>query len=301
MEEKTHQGKTRHTHRLFTTGSQKAPILSLSSSFLQGLCLLSDREAIVNKAKRNYWVDLVIALAFATSGVSGLIFLLPGDWAGVGVDGLPRILGLTLLEWSDLHTYSSLAMMAGVAAHLALHARWIRQMTKCAFGARARQKRSHSATSCPEAANNVSASADGAISRRRFLRTACWGVAALACTGGAITAAWRALAQAEDESAASLVDEPEAAQGITNHATAVSPSTTPTGSALGENPMPPTKAALASPTPSSPALPTPTSTPAQQKVSCPRGIVYDPYPGRCRLYVDRNGNGYCDHSEPISG
>ena len=30
---------------------------------------------------------------------------------------------------------------------------------------------------------------------------------------------------------------------------------------------------------------------------CPRGLVEDPYPGRCSLYVDTNGDGICDHSQ----
>lgn len=36
-------------------------------------------------------------------------------------------------------------------------------------------------------------------------------------------------------------------------------------------------------------------------VACPRGIVDDPYPGRCRHYTDRNGDGICDYSVPGSG
>jgi hypothetical protein len=32
---------------------------------------------------------------------------------------------------------------------------------------------------------------------------------------------------------------------------------------------------------------------------CPRGLVDDPYPGRCHHYVDRNGNGYCDLSQIV--
>ena len=35
-------------------------------------------------------------------------------------------------------------------------------------------------------------------------------------------------------------------------------------------------------------------------VSCPKGITYDPYPGRCRHYVDRDGYGYCDYSVPAA-
>ncbi len=32
------------------------------------------------------------------------------------------------------------------------------------------------------------------------------------------------------------------------------------------------------------------------RVACPRGLVNDPYPGKCRHYVDRNGDGICDYS-----
>ena len=42
---------------------------------------------------------------------------------------------------------------------------------------------------------------------------------------------------------------------------------------------------------------------AQQEsgVACPFGLVDDPYPGRCRRYVDSNGDGLCDYSVPGSG
>jgi hypothetical protein len=32
---------------------------------------------------------------------------------------------------------------------------------------------------------------------------------------------------------------------------------------------------------------------------CPKGLVSDPYPGRCHHYVDRDGSGYCDLSEAV--
>ena len=31
---------------------------------------------------------------------------------------------------------------------------------------------------------------------------------------------------------------------------------------------------------------------------CPKGLVNDPYPGSCSRYIDTDGNGICDHSEP---
>ena len=45
------------------------------------------------------------------------------------------------------------------------------------------------------------------------------------------------------------------------------------------------------------AIPTATAAPVEVKTLCPRGLVDDPYPGRCRRYVDRNNNGYCDLSQ----
>jgi len=36
-------------------------------------------------------------------------------------------------------------------------------------------------------------------------------------------------------------------------------------------------------------------------VACPRGMVNDPYPGRCKYYVDSNRDGFCDYSVPGSG
>ena len=34
-----------------------------------------------------------------------------------------------------------------------------------------------------------------------------------------------------------------------------------------------------------------------QRLVCPKGMINDPYPGMCKLYVDSNGNGICDYSE----
>ena len=54
-------------------------------------------------------------------------------------------------------------------------------------------------------------------------------------------------------------------------------------------------------------LPTPTQAPTPEpgatqtprpQTACPYGLVNDPYPGECRRYVDLNGNGICDLSEP---
>lgn len=41
-----------------------------------------------------------------------------------------------------------------------------------------------------------------------------------------------------------------------------------------------------------------TPQPARAWNDCPLENVNDPYPGQCNLYVDKNNNGICDHSEP---
>ncbi len=64
--------------------------------------------------------------------------------------------------------------------------------------------------------------------------------------------------------------------------------------AVGQAPVPDAdNAGRASPPPATPQ--------PQSGVACPFGIVNDPYPGECRRYVDRNGDGICDLSEPGSG
>ncbi len=81
----------------------------------------------MKKAIINYYVDAAIGAAFILSAVSGLVFLIPAEWLADPT----RVLGLAYRTWDTLHIVSSLAMMAGVAAHLALHARWIATMTRC--------------------------------------------------------------------------------------------------------------------------------------------------------------------------
>jgi hypothetical protein len=77
----------------------------------------------MNRAEWNYRVDVLTGTAFVFSAVSGLVFLLPGN-------GAASILGLSYRVWDGLHIWSSLAMIAGVGAHLLLHARWIGSMTR---------------------------------------------------------------------------------------------------------------------------------------------------------------------------
>jgi biotin transporter BioY len=87
----------------------------------------------MNKAKLNYLLDAVIGLAFLLSGATGLAFLLMGSggYRGGRNPGFSTALfGISRATWSDLHTWASLVMIAGVIVHLALHWKWIICLTK---------------------------------------------------------------------------------------------------------------------------------------------------------------------------
>jgi hypothetical protein len=249
------------------------------------------------KPNMNYWVDVVIGSAFAVSAASGLIFLLPagGDGAVTGV------LGVAYRTWDRVHLWASLALIAGVAVHLVLHAKWIAGMTERVLK-RTRSAPVAVAASCPPSPAPTS------LPRRRFLVAGGVTVAAgvlLATCGAAAAALGRVLERAADgeatpdsrierrvkpvhaESAAS--DLPQA--GEVEMPTPEVPAEVPDGAEVTVT-VTPAEATL---------TPVPTATAeaaAELCVTCPRGLTNDPYPGRCRLYVDRDDDGICDRSVP---
>lgn len=87
----------------------------------------------VNKAKINYIVDVVIGIGFLLAAVSGVVLLFApsgGYRGGRNPGSAAETLLLTRHAWDDLHTWSSLIMIAGVLGHLVLHWNWIVCMTR---------------------------------------------------------------------------------------------------------------------------------------------------------------------------
>ena len=84
------------------------------------------------KAKLNYIVDVVIGLAFILSALSGLVlFFAPSGYqGGRNPYYMQPVLFLNTHTWDILHTWSSIAMISGVGAHLVLHRDWMVCMTK---------------------------------------------------------------------------------------------------------------------------------------------------------------------------
>jgi hypothetical protein len=63
---------------------------------------------MMSKPTINYWLDLLIGVAFIASAISGVVFLLPFP--------LESVLGLSYAHWDTIHTWGSLLMIGGVIA-----------------------------------------------------------------------------------------------------------------------------------------------------------------------------------------
>jgi cytochrome b subunit of formate dehydrogenase len=81
-----------------------------------------------SKTRLNYALDVVIALAFILSAVSGAVLLFAGAGGyqgGRNPDFQAEILSISRTSWKDLHSFAGLAMIAGVLVHLVFHWDWI--------------------------------------------------------------------------------------------------------------------------------------------------------------------------------
>jgi len=239
----------------------------------------------MNKATANYWVDMLIGVAFVLSAISGLVFLLPGDIE-------TGVLWVSYQAWNTLHTWSSLAMIAGVGLHLALHWKWLVSMTKRLFKRPTRVAKLEPVAGCGAAREGDARGAR--VNRRGFI---CMGLAGLATLAGTV-AAIKALSG--DETVAEAAPEEGAVSaGVVGEPALVMLPTSTAEPTLATAQATATVAATSTVAAQSEAAAT--NTPAVTKkltVKCPKGLTYDRYPGRCRLYRDTNGDGYCDYSIP---
>lgn len=246
----------------------------------------------MSKPTINYWLDLLIGVAFIASAVSGVVFLLPFP--------LESVLGLTYAQWDVIHTWGSLLMIGGVIAHLALHWKWLTHMTR--------------KTLRPDAPAPRRAQPAGVVvdtERRGFLRLAGYTalVAGVTVAGYELLSGARNSSAAQGASVATVDSDALIVQAATELEQAATSAATPAPTeAIGVIQT----AADATATPITINL-TPTSTPAptaaapvtsnvatasRVTVACRKGQVNCPFPGRCHSYRDTNGNGYCDLSQP---
>jgi cytochrome b subunit of formate dehydrogenase len=84
----------------------------------------------MSEARRNYWVDAAIGIAFLVVALSALVFLVPTSWIDFSASTTPTILGVDFGIWQTLHKWAGIVMLVGVVLHQLLHWKWIVAMTK---------------------------------------------------------------------------------------------------------------------------------------------------------------------------
>ena len=103
-----------------------------------------------NKARLNYFVDLIIAAGFVLTAVSGLVLFFAGSGGYQGGRNpryLREVLLLSRFTWKALHDWGGMAMLGGVLLHLVLHWKWIVCMTRNLL--RRRSRRETAVQACP--------------------------------------------------------------------------------------------------------------------------------------------------------
>ncbi|MFO7698839.1 MAG: hypothetical protein R6X16_17030 [Anaerolineae bacterium] len=248
-----------------------------------------------------YLLDATLMVAFGTLTVTGVLISQAVLYA-LGISVMPS---LTL---ATLHNLAAWTALGALAFKLALHSDWIGSAVRCHILRRSAVK-TRRTVRCPE---ETATGARGTLYSRRQFLSACglglgsailftlwrnWEPMLVQAQGlvGPVDAAPTSAAPAVlpvsptlDPTATTVTVETVQEQATA--ATAVTPEITATSAAVA----PPTS----TPAPAVTLEPLPTATPVQAvKTRCPYGLVNDPYPGKCRRYVDSNGNGFCDLSE----
>jgi len=89
-----------------------------------GNALLSRSSSLSRGAKVNVAIDTLVAVSFLLCAVSGVYFL----FAPAG--GLE---GENYLGWDLIHTWSGVALITAAVVHLAIHWRWVKNVTARLF------------------------------------------------------------------------------------------------------------------------------------------------------------------------
>ncbi|MEA3342655.1 MAG: DUF4405 domain-containing protein [archaeon] len=86
----------------------------------------------MNKAKMNYFVDILMGFSFLITAVTGLIlfFFLPG---GVSHGRYQLFMEITKGTWLTVHNWAGIVIIILVIIHFILHWNWMVDMTKNLF------------------------------------------------------------------------------------------------------------------------------------------------------------------------
>jgi len=86
----------------------------------------------MDKLKLNYIVDVLMAVSFAITALTGLLMFIYFP-SGVSRGGYQEFLGIIKHNWSAIHNLTGISMIFLVLIHLILHFKWLVNMTKIIF------------------------------------------------------------------------------------------------------------------------------------------------------------------------
>ncbi len=211
------------------------------------------------QARIYYVLDVGIMLGFALILATGVLI---SSWLSLFLD--------SYFVWKSVHVAVSIVTLGLVVLKVALHWRWVVSVFHRLLPITA-----------PKVRRVETVPARTAIGRRQFLRMMGI-VGAGACV--AMVSASRALTDSLAQSSAPADLTALAASLATPLPLTTEPSGVGSNSAVASSPT-------ATPSPSELTQSTPSPS---CRVLCPRACSY---PGQCRRYIDRNGNGRCDNGE----
>jgi uncharacterized membrane protein (UPF0182 family) len=92
---------------------------------------LRSGDAMLSRGgRRNLALNMLVAVSFLVTAVSGVYFLFaPSGGSGHGISASATFL-FSPTTWDLLHTWAGVVFIAAVAAHLAIHWRWVTHVTR---------------------------------------------------------------------------------------------------------------------------------------------------------------------------
>jgi hypothetical protein len=242
-----------------------------------------------NKSRLYYALDAMLVTGFATIASTGLLI---STWLNLPLENYDL--------WRTIHIGASIGTLAVTVLKLAAHWRWIANVAKT-FVARPAAPQLKPALARATGAK--------AVSRRNFLEVmGAVGIASFFAMGNAVKSLQPA--QAEEPAASAQTNEVASTNVAAVTTNTQTTAATDTNVAVAAN----TQAATATSTTAAAATSQATSTPVATTITlaptatataqtttasactvrCNKGCSF---PGRCRRYVDANGNNKCDQGE----
>ncbi len=94
--------------------------------------MIGKGSAMKPRARMNLWLNILVAISFLLTSISGVYFLFVGGSQGGRVPDPMFLFSRTI--WDGLHTWAGVVLIASAIVHFAIHWRWVTNVTRKVFG-----------------------------------------------------------------------------------------------------------------------------------------------------------------------